>query len=519
MMTKTKYIFVTGGVVSSLGKGITAASLGQLLIASGLRIRMLKVEPYLNVDSSTMSPAQHGEIYLTDDGTEADLDLGHYERFTGQPTSRLSSVTSGRVYWDVLDNERRNHYNGGTIQMIPHITDEIKRRIRALSAPEVDVVIVEIGGTVGDIEGLMFLEAIRQIGLEEGRENVAYLHITYLPFIRAADELKTKPSQQSVAKLREIGIVPDVLVCRSEVPIQHDIRAKLSLFCNVPLESVIEELDVQHTIYEVPLVLARQGLSQQLLAQLRLDCPPPDLDAWRAMVDNIVHPAGTLTIGVMGKFAELQDAYKSTNEALRHGGAAHRQTVRLRAITPADCAAKDLPALLGSLNGVVIPDRLDAAHAAAQSVALTYLREHRIPLLAIGEGFHALAAEWCASAQPAAAPPSAAAETPQSRPLLGAAPMRLTPDSRAALAYNAAEATERFRNPAPLSAEQARALEKAGARITGTLADATSPTPILLELAEHPWAVAAQFHPEMKSQALHPHPLFRNFIRAAMQPR
>ena len=285
-----KYIFITGGVVSSLGKGLTSASLGRILISRGLNIRMVKVDPYLNVDPGTMSPYQHGEVYVTDDGAETDLDLGHYERFTGQPTSKKSNFTAGRIYWEVLKKERHGDYLGGTVQMIPHITDEIKAHIRALDEKGVDIVIVEIGGTVGDIEGLTFLEAIRQIGLEEGRDNVMYIHLTYVPYIKAAGEVKTKPSQQSVAKLREIGIVPDALICRSEVKLTDEVRKKLSLFCNVPVDAVIEEKDVQHTIYELPLVLAEQGLDEIILVHFRLAKPSAKLQPWRKLVDTIINP-------------------------------------------------------------------------------------------------------------------------------------------------------------------------------------------------------------------------------------
>ncbi|MDZ4200270.1 MAG: CTP synthase, partial [Kiritimatiellia bacterium] len=304
-----KYIFITGGVVSSLGKGVTAASIGRLLINRGLSIRMIKVDPYLNVDPGTMNPFQHGEVYVTDDGAETDLDLGHYERFTGQPTSQKSNFTAGRVYWEVLKKERRGDYLGGTIQMIPHITDEIKSRIRAIGEKDVDIVLCEIGGTVGDIEGLTFLEAIRQIGLEDGRDQVLYVHLTYVPYIRAAGEIKTKPSQQSVAKLREIGISPDILICRSEVSLSEDSRKKLSLFCNVAPQAVIEEKDVTHSIYEIPLVLSEQGLDELILVHFRMARPPARLADSRAMIETLKNPTRTVRIGVIGKYSELQDAY------------------------------------------------------------------------------------------------------------------------------------------------------------------------------------------------------------------
>ena len=299
-----KYIFITGGVVSSLGKGITAASIGHLLISRGLTIRMQKLDPYLNVAPGTMSPYQHGEVYVTDDGAETDLDLGLYERFTGQPTNKQSNFTAGSIYWEVLQKERRGDYLGCTIQMIPHITDEIKAAIRSLDDDEVDVILCEIGGTVGDIEGLTFLEAIRQVGLEEGRENVMYVHLTYVPYIRAAGEVKTKPTQQSVAKLREIGIIPDVLICRSEVPITDEVKDKLSLFCNVHKHSVIVEQDVQHSIYEVPVGLSEQGLDEIIMVQFQLARPSGQLQDWRDMLHTVTHPEGAVRIGVIGEFPE-----------------------------------------------------------------------------------------------------------------------------------------------------------------------------------------------------------------------
>ena len=317
-----KYLFVTGGVVSSLGKGITAASVGRLMINRGLDIRMLKMDPYLNVDPGTMSPYQHGEVYVTDDGAETDLDLGHYERYTGAPTSQKSNITAGSVYWNVLHKERRGDYLGGTIQMIPHISNEIKDRIRALEEGNPDIIVVELGGTVGDIEGLIFLEAIRQLALEVGRDNSMFIHLTYVPFIAAAKEVKTKPTQQSVAKLREIGIMPDVLVCRTEVDLEREHIEKLSLFCNVAKDCVIVEKDVETSIYEIPLVLSRAGLDEIILNRFRIAKPSRPLKDWEKLIETIRNPKGTVRIGVVGKYSELQDAYKSIYEALYHGGCA-----------------------------------------------------------------------------------------------------------------------------------------------------------------------------------------------------
>jgi CTP synthase len=528
-----KYIFITGGVVSSLGKGITAASIGRLLIARGLRIRMLKMDPYLNVDPGTMSPYQHGEVYVTDDGVETDLDLGHYERFTGQPTTRTSSVSSGRIYWDVLQKERRGDYLGHTIQMIPHITDEIKSRVRALAEPDVDIVVTEIGGTVGDIEGLTFLEAIRQIGLEEGRENVMYVHMTYLPFIRAAGELKTKPSQQSVAKLREIGILPDVLVCRSETPLSDEIRRKLSLFCNVPLQAVIEELDVRHTIYEVPLVLSDQGMDELILVHFRMARPPARLAPWKAMVEAIVHPEGTVKIGVVGKYAELQDAYKSLHEALRHGAAAHRRSVRIIQIPAEELEAGQLPPALADVDGILVPGGFGTRGVEGKIAAIRHAREKNIPFFGICLGLQCAVIEHARHVCGLAGAHSTEIDSAAPHPVvclmeeqekvvdlggsmrLGAWPCVLKPGTAAARAYGTEAISERHRHRYEVNNRYRPELEANGLVLSGL-----SPDGHLVEMIEnpaHPWFVAVQFHPELKSQPLQPHPLFREFIGAAIR--
>jgi CTP synthase len=496
---------------------------------------MLKMDPYLNVDPGTMSPYQHGEVYVTDDGVEADLDLGHYERFTGQATTRKSSVTSGRIYWDVLQKERRGDYLGHTIQMIPHITDEIKSRIRALAEPDVDIVLIEIGGTVGDIEGLTFLEAIRQIGLEEGRENVMYVHMTYLPFIRAAGELKTKPSQQSVAKLREIGIIPDALVCRSETPIEPELRRKLSLFCNVPLHAVIEELDVRHTIYEVPLVLSEQGMDELILVRFRMARPPAQLGPWRKMVDSIVHPEGTVRIGVVGKYAELQDAYKSLHEALRHGGVAHRQKVEIVQIPAEDLEAGSVADALASVDGVLVPGGFGTRGIEGKIAAIRHARENNVPFFGICLGLQCAVVEYARNVCNLDGAHSTEIESATPHPVvclmaeqekvvdlggsmrLGAWPCKLKPGTAAANAYGAAQISERHRHRYEVNNRYRPQLEAAGLVLSGL-----SPDGHLVEMVEnpsHPWFVAVQFHPELKSQALHPHPLFRDFVGAALRQR
>ena len=341
----TKYLFITGGVVSSLGKGITAASVGRLLINRGLSVRMLKMDPYLNVDPGTMSPYQHGEVYVTDDGAETDLDLGHYERYTGQPTSQRSNITAGSIYWDVLQKERKGEYLGATIQMIPHISNEIKQRIRSFEEEQVDVVVVELGGTVGDIEGLIFLESMRQVALEVGRDRALFIHLTYIPFIKAAGEVKTKPTQQSVAKLREIGIMPDILICRTEVDLDEEHLDKLSLFCNVPRSAVIVEKDVDISIYEIPLILAQAGLDEIILKQFCIDQPAKPLEQWSDLISSIRALEGEVVIGMVGKYAELQDAYKSVDEALIHAGYAVGKKIRVQKLVAEEIEAS--PELLG----------------------------------------------------------------------------------------------------------------------------------------------------------------------------
>ncbi|MDR0994583.1 MAG: CTP synthase [Verrucomicrobiota bacterium] len=531
----SQYIFITGGVVSSLGKGITAASIGRLLIARGLSLRMLKMDPYLNVDPGTMSPYQHGEVYVTDDGAETDLDLGHYERFTGQPTSKHSSISSGRIYWNVLQKERRGDYLGNTIQMIPHITDEIKSHIRALSAPDVDVVVVEIGGTVGDIEGLTFLEAIRQIGLEDGRENVMYIHMTYLPYIRAAGELKTKPSQQSVAKLREIGIIPDALICRSERPIGEDMRKKLSLFCTVPLHAVIEEQDVARTIYEVPLVLSRQGLDEIVLRHFHAAHPPAVLNAWEEMVSSLARPEGTVRIGIVGKYSELPDAYKSLHEALRHGGAAHRHAVELVPLSAEELEDHGTLDALSTVDGLLVPGGFGKRGTEGKITAIRYARENQLPFFGICLGLQCAVIEFARHVAGMADANSTEIEPDTPFPVvalmaeqeqvvnlggsmrLGAWPCTLKANTQAFQAYGRTEISERHRHRYEVNNRYRPMLEEKGLLLSGLSPDGQLVE--MVELADHPWFVAVQFHPEFKSQALAPHPLFRDFIGAAIARR
>ena len=528
-----KYLFITGGVISSLGKGITSASVGSLLTSRGLTIRMLKLDPYLNIDPGTMNPYQHGEVYVTDDGAEADLDLGHYERFTGQPTSKRSNVTAGSIYWDVLEKERRGDYLGGTVQMIPHISNEIKRRIRAVDEDGVDVILCEIGGTVGDIEGLIFLEAIREIGLEEGRDNVMYVHLTYVPYIRFAGEIKTKPTQQSVAKLREIGITPDALVCRTELPLTDEVKRKLSMFCNVPLNCVLEELDVRDTIYEVPIALCEQGLDEIILVHFRMACQRADIEPWRKLVDTIVNPAGRVRIGVVGKYQELQDAYKSIYEALEHGAAAHGYAVEIVKIAASEVEAGDHSAL-DEVDGILVPGGFGHRGLEGKIAAIRYARENRVPFFGICLGLQSAVIEFARNVCGLSDANSTEMDSKTSAPVvclmeeqkevidlggtmrLGAWTCKLTEDTRTAAAYDGARTvSERHRHRYEVNNAYREQLSGQGLTIAGTTEDGALVE--IVELADHPWFVATQFHPEFKSGPLNPHPLFRDFAGTSIE--
>ncbi len=533
MANNSKYLFITGGVVSSLGKGITAASIGCLLKARGLRIRMLKIDPYLNVDPGTMNPYQHGEVYVTDDGAETDLDLGHYERFTGQATSRHSNITAGRVYWEVLQKERRGDYLGGTVQMIPHITDHVKSAIRELVSQDVDVILCEIGGTVGDIEGLIFLEAIRQIGLEEGTDNVMYVHLTYVPYIAAAGEIKTKPTQQSVAKLREIGIVPDALICRTEKKLTDSIRRKLSLFCNVPANAVIEESDVRRTIYEVPLMLSEQGMDELILVHFRLARPSAHLERWRKMVSRIHHPSGSVRIGVVGKYSELQDAYKSIYEAIAHGGIAHDVRTEIVKIAAEDVEKGRAEDVFGKIDGVLVPGGFGHRGIEGKIQAVRYARENNIPFLGICLGLQCAVIEFARNVcglkdanstemDPQTPHPVVSLMEEQKRirnlggtMRLGAWPCDLRSDTIAINAYGTEHIRERHRHRYEVNNEYRSLLEQKGMVMAGVNPDADLVE--IIELPTHPWFLATQFHPEFKSRPLEPHPLFRDFIGAALK--
>ena len=527
-----KYIFVTGGVVSSLGKGLTAASLGTLLEHRGLKVALQKFDPYLNVDPGTMSPYQHGEVYVLDDGAETDLDLGHYERFTSCQLSRLNNLTSGQVYQSVLNNEREGKYLGKTVQVIPHVTDEIKQRIRLLSErSKADVIITEIGGTTGDIEGLPFLEAIREFALEVGPSNALFVHVTYVPFIKAAGELKTKPTQQSVAKLREIGIGPQVLVCRCERPLDMDLRKKISMFCNVPCEAVVEEKDVDHSIYEVPLMLQRERVDEIVCERLRLDCAPADMTHWQETLRKIIAPKKKVRIAVVGKYIELQDAYKSVYEAIIHGGAANDCGVEIQRIDAEEIEVQGAASLLGSVAGVLVPGGFGDRGVEGKILAAQYARENSIPFLGLCLGMQIAAIEFARNVLGLARAHSAefAPETPdpviammdeQTRVVrkggtmrLGAQPCQLKMGTRTAELYGSFVIKERHRHRYEFNNSYRERFEKAGLVFSGLSPEGKLVE--IIELASHPFYIACQFHPEFQSKPHQPHPLFQGFIAAA----
>ena len=536
-----KYIFVTGGVVSSLGKGLAASSIGCLLEARGLRVTLIKLDPYLNVDPGTMSPFQHGEVFVTDDGAETDLDLGHYERFTNAHLSQANNWTSGRIYREVIDKERRGDYLGKTIQVIPHVTDEIKQAIRAVTINgDTDVVIVEIGGTVGDIESLPFLEAIRQMGNEEGRENALFIHVTLVPYIAASGELKTKPTQHSVRELREIGIIPEILLCRSDRPIPHDLRSKIALFCNVKESAVITAQDVD-TIYDVPLALHEQGLDEQIVAALELSdvAASVDLAAWRKLVDTVRQPlAGETSIAIVGKYVELEDSYKSLREALTHGGVANNVRVNVRWIESEELMDENYDARLRDFDAILVPGGFGKRGVEGMIRAISYARRTRTPYFGICLGMQTACIEFARNACDLKDADSTefSVETPHPvifklRDLvgveemggtmrLGAWPCHLQEGSLARDIYGGAEEiSERHRHRYEFNPAFRETLEKGRLVFSGASADRRFIEIVELSRDEHPWFLGCQFHPEFKSKPLAPHPLFASFVHAAFQNR
>ena len=527
-----KYIFVTGGVVSSLGKGVAASSIGCLLESRGFKITIQKCDPYLNVDPGTMSPYQHGEVFVTDDGAETDLDLGHYERFTHVKLTRDNNWTSGRIYETILAKERRGDYLGKTVQVIPHVTDEIKRCFKRV-ADGVDLVIVEIGGTVGDIESLPFLEAIRQMRLELGAENTLFVHVTLVPFIAAAGELKTKPTQHSVKEMLGIGIQPDVLLCRSDRHISEDLKRKIALFCNVAESCVISMEDVK-TIYEVPVELSKEGLDAQIIRLLRLEQRPANMQPWLEMLNGLQHPKGEVRIGIVGKYVQLEDAYKSLREALLHGGLAHRHKTVIDWIESEEIdSLESAEKRLKGYDGILVPGGFGKRGIQGMVYTIQFARDHKIPFFGICLGMQCATIEYARDAARLKQADSTEfdPQTPHRviyklRELLGvdemggtmrlgAWPCKLEPGSFAHKAYGKTEISERHRHRYEFNREYEKILTAAGLRITGRTPDDNYVE--IIEAPNHPWFLGCQFHPEFKSKPLEPHPLFAAFIGAALE--
>ncbi|NEZ47411.1 CTP synthase [Clostridium niameyense] len=528
----TKYIFVTGGVVSSLGKGITAASLGRLLKNRGIKVSIQKFDPYINIDPGTMSPYQHGEVFVTEDGAETDLDLGHYERFIDENLSKNSNVTTGKIYWSVISKERRGDYLGATVQVIPHITNEIKSRVyRVAKEKDVDVVITEIGGTIGDIESLPFLEAIRQIKYEVGRENVCFIHVTLVPYLGAAGELKTKPTQHSVKELRSIGIQPDIIVCRSEKNIPEDLKKKIGLFCNVESEDVIQNLNASN-LYEVPLMLHKEGLDNLVCKKLGLSCNKIDNSEWNSMVENIKNISKNVTIALVGKYVELHDAYISVVEALNHGGYANNCDVNIKWINAEDIKEESIDTYLKDVDGVLLPGGFGDRGVEGKILAANWARKNKVPFLGICLGMQCAVIEFSRNVLGFKDANSSEINPNTQYPVidlmpdqkdiddkggtmrLGSYPCKLLKESKAYESYGEEVIYERHRHRYEFNNEYRNELTKAGLILSGL-----SPDERLVEIVEvedHPFYVAVQFHPELKSRPNRPHPLFKSLIKAAI---
>lgn len=531
-----KYIFVTGGVVSSLGKGLAAASIGTLLEHRGLKVLLQKFDPYLNVDPGTMSPYQHGEVYVLDDGAETDLDLGHYERFANCTLSQTNSLSSGQVFENVIKNERKGKYLGATVQFIPHVTDEIKDRLKQATAenPDTDVIITEIGGTVGDIEGHLFLEALRQFAQEVGRTNVCFIHVTLLPLVRAAGEIKTKPTQQSVAKLREIGIQPDIIICRTEHELGEDNRAKIAMFCNVPVPNVVAFRDVEHTIYECPLDLRKDKIDRLVSDVLGVESNTPDLSKWESFVERLIHPEHNVRVAVVGKYIELQDAYKSIYESLTISGAEHNTKVEVIKIDAEDLEKTSAEEIIGKVDGILVPGGFGDRGIEGKIIAAQYARENKIPYFGICLGMQIATIEYarnvCGLAEAnstefnkeAAHPVISLQEEQQGITDMGAS-MRLGscesilfPDTKSFEIYDKAETIhERHRHRYEFNPAYREQLENAGLVIASV--SQKEGLVEIIEVPDHPFFVAAQFHPEFKSKPNSPHPIFSSFVKAALE--
>lgn len=527
-----KYVFVTGGVVSGLGKGITAASLGRLLKARGYKVTMQKFDPYINIDPGTMNPIQHGEVFVTEDGTETDLDLGHYERFIDENLDKNSNVTTGKVYWSVLQKERRGDYGGGTVQVIPHITNEIKSRFyRNFTDQETRIAIIEVGGTVGDIESQPFLESIRQFQHEVGRENAILIHVTLIPYLSASEELKTKPTQASVKDLQGMGIQPDIIVCRSEHPLDQGIKDKIALFCNVPNNHVLQNLDVEY-IYEAPLAMEEEHLAQVACECLNLDCPEPDLTDWKAMVESLRTPTDSVTIALVGKYTQLHDAYISVVEALKHGGISHRCVVDIKWVDSETVTKENADSILHDVNGILVPGGFGDRGIEGKIEAITYAREHKIPFLGLCLGMQLAIVEFARNVigyndahsielDPSTTHPVIALMPDQNGVediggtlRLGSYPCVLDKTSKAYALYSEETIHERHRHRYEVNNDYRAVLTEKGMRLSGISPDGRIVE--MCELTEHPFFIATQAHPELKSRPNRPHPLFKGFVEAAL---
>jgi len=526
-----KYVFVTGGVVSGLGKGITAASLGRLLKARGYKVTMQKFDPYINIDPGTMNPIQHGEVFVTDDGAETDLDLGHYERFIDESLTKNSNVTTGKVYWSVLQKERRGDYGGGTVQVIPHITNEIKSRFyRNFTSDDMHIAIIEVGGTVGDIESQPFLEAIRQFQHEVGHENAILCHVTLIPYLRASGELKTKPTQASVKELQGMGIQPDIIVCRSEQPLDQGLKDKIALFCNVPNSHVLQNLDVEY-LYEAPLAMEQENLAKVVCESLKLDCPEPDLTDWKEMVNDLRHPTQEVRIALVGKYTALHDAYISVVEALKHGGIPLHTTIDIKWVDSEELTTDNVGELLGDVNGILVPGGFGIRGVEGKILAARYARENNIPYLGLCLGMQVAIIEFARhvcgyndahsieldpnTTHPVIAlmPDQNGVEDIGGTLRLGSYPCILNKDSKAYKLYGSEEIQERHRHRYEVNNDYRTALVEHGMKLCGTSPDGRIVE--MIELPDHPWFIATQAHPELKSRPNRPHPLFRGFVEAA----
>lgn len=528
-----KYVFVTGGVVSGLGKGITAASLGRLLKARGYKVTMQKFDPYINIDPGTMNPIQHGEVFVTDDGAETDLDLGHYERFIDENLTKNSNVTAGKIYWSVLSKERRGDFGGGTVQVIPHITNEIKSRFhRNYATTDTEIAIIEVGGTVGDIESQPFLEAIRQFQHEVGRENAILIHVTLVPYLKASGELKTKPTQASVKDLQGMGIQPDIIVCRSEHPLDDGIRNKIALFCNVPKNCVLQNLDVD-VLYEAPLAMEEEHLAEVSCECLKLSCPKPNLEEWRMMIDHWKHPQSELTIALVGKYTQLHDAYISVVEALKHGGVANHCHIHIKWVDSELVNETNVREYFSDVNGIIVPGGFGNRGIDGMLCSIQYSREHGIPFLGLCLGMQMAVVEFSRHVAGFTDAHSEELNPSTTHPVihlmpdqnevediggtlrLGSYPCILDKTSRAYELYGSEIIHERHRHRYEFNNDYRIPLSRHGLKLSGISPDGKIVE--MIELADHPWFVATQAHPELKSRPNRPHPLFRGFIEAALQ--